>query len=261
MNTQYPLRAKHTKSDLVVEFVSEKSGKVIVPNPGWSNSSMLADGGVVNCWGSCFDTSLWTIAAEPASNENKPENNNTMNNIPFALPPKWFIRTLDPALSAAIQTKLFKLGLIWGDEKVPVQYTDNPILFSNEKKYFYRIVNSDDLVYYKDFVEITIEQLFSLSPAPKEIEFEIAGYKGTATADSIKVGCQEMTMANYKEVRKEIEEYRKPKPYKVIDTKFKDRWTDITLSPQGINLTSSSLGNIHLEYKEFDELDKILNRG
>ena len=257
MNTQigpivsFPLRAKSTMSPLVVEFSSEQSGRVIIPNNYWGK------GDDHDHWISCYNRAVWTIlAAEPASNETQGRKAEVLG----GLPPRWFIRTLNPIFSAEIQKQLFKLGWTWTSGANTIKYVEDfGLVCCPEDNNRFARFSEKGLIKYSDYTEITIEQLFSLSPAPKPIEFEIAGYKGTATAETIKVGCQEISVENYKEIRKEIEEYIKPKPYKVIDSKFKDRNTDVTLSPHGINLTSNSLGNIHFDYAEFDKLDEQIS--
>ena len=250
----FPLRAQYKYLNLIVEFTSEFEGIVISGGshqPGHHSKTWLKG---------CLNPDFWTIlAVEPASDENKPENNKQMNNTPFVLPEKWFIRTLNPIFSAEIQKQFFKLGWKWLSDDEIVKYENDPILKQAYTPSRFVRVNNHEIRTIADYTEITIEQLFSLSPAPKEIEFEIAGYKGAATAETIKVGCQEMTMANYKEMRKEIEEYRKPKPYKHLHNKFKDSKTSITISSQGIDFSSTEFGICHLQYKEFDELDKTLN--
>ena len=257
----FPLRAKSTASPLVVEFSSEKSGRVIIPNNYWGK------GEDHDHWISCYDGSVWTIlAAEPASNETQGRKaevlgglppSKEMNNTPFVLPEKWFIRTLNPVFSAEIQKQFFKLGWKWLSDDEIVKYENDPILRQSDgaPSRFIRLLNFQ-ICAIAGYTEITIEQLFSLSPSPKEIKFRIAGYKGAATAETVKVGCQEMTMANYKEMRKEIEEYRKPKPDKNLSNKFKDSRTEVVISPRGISFASTEFGACHLEYKEFDELDK-----
>ena len=73
MNTQYPLRAKHNHSDLVVEFISECEGTVVVP------SIYYQMGHSSKTWQTCTDNYMWTILGDespktPAvESENKKE--------------------------------------------------------------------------------------------------------------------------------------------------------------------------------------------
>lgn len=255
MKNQFPLRAKYRNSDLVIEFVSEDAGTVVI------GDSVYKIGHYSNSWlYGCFNQGYWTILDPENQSMNTTESTNPQK-VLKSLPEKWYIKTINPVFCTEIQKRLFKLGWEWPARNKEVQYTyHSAILHSYSDNMFVRNSDEEDFrtTEYASHTEITIEQLFSLSPLPVEIPLNVAGYKGTATKETIKIGCQEMSMENYKKLRAEIEEYRKPKPFKYLHEKFKDFKTQVCLSEQGINITSSSLGNVPMQYKEFDELDKAL---
>lgn len=110
-----------------------------------------------NDW--CGSITGWAYACPVSVWEEKIGQKYSCRPVSQKLPTKFFIRTNTPALSTAVQGKLFEFGYCWRGGGQDVRHPEQKYLYIDKKSLHYSYNNQ-----YNHEIELSLDTLFSLEP-------------------------------------------------------------------------------------------------
>jgi len=244
---KYPIYAKHKEKQFIVKFDDLTSGTVVKEG---ANDYKIGE--TCSCWITCEDENEWEILPDYEENTEPDAKAGVAGSAAVGgLPPSFCIKIKSPIQSAAIQEHLFELGYSWQCDKNTIVYTDAPYLFGTIKDKLKYITRGNSNY---GNPEITPAQLFSFERETiKEIPIKFDRYEGLITAEKVTMGCQQMTMENFKRLEKEAADYRAGRQFSDMIHDSYNSYSDIKVDLNGITFIVGGEEN-KMTFADFDQL-------
>ena len=240
-----------------MEVAGSLENKLIKGNNHIGNCDYLDYVATIEEWEKATGLSYAEIINPSETKAEKPE-------VLGGLPPSFYILVSNPEYSAAVQRKLFGLGYDWVFEDKKIRNTNFPVLRVDSNN----ITWDNEAVKYPSYFgeEITMGQLFSNNYAPvfKPIKFEFKGYDGVITKNSLKVGCQEISLEKLEVLKRIVDQYSSDCANNGIDMiltgLMNSGETDIILTKDSLCIETANT-EVEMTFGEFLELNLQVTKG